>query len=507
MSDSTTPIERIYKIFISSTFSDSPERKAAIEAVIDRTHIPIALENFSPANETDLQVIKKAMKDSQVYILILGHRYGEIVPGLDISYTEFEYDLAQEYGLCTLIFQMKPEVITERRKELDPTKNKDNQELSNHDRLNRFHNKVKRHFKRFFVPGSDFKYIVQLALADGLSNCKKPGFIREPEDPKVLEGAKNEFIGDLISELQSYVLLYAETRINPEKKRSLAQFFVQEYLDRLLRKKVSLFFDSGSTLGFVAKEMSRDLAETVTLSDTAEPSIQIGTNNLLVYLLLGLKPKIPCTKFPWNPPGEPTYGATYGVIEKLVNRNPDYNMPPLDKSAQDEIVKLLQTPFTLTSYKKPTLLLGAAAGLQLTSNHTIVFPGGDLSEAKMQDLQAQISKCYGPEENSYHNKVFKRFMYKTGLPILIFLTGEKIDCPIRAGKSHFTLDSEFTWEQFYKHHPLAFCVGCTDEERKYAEVFRSLGFEVIEENSASQFSSFIARNAAFIEQFEQALLD
>ena len=49
MADSTTSMERIYKIFISFTFSDLPERKAAIEAVIDRMHIPIALENFSPA--------------------------------------------------------------------------------------------------------------------------------------------------------------------------------------------------------------------------------------------------------------------------------------------------------------------------------------------------------------------------------------------------------------------------------------------------------------------------
>ena len=503
MADSTTPIERIYKVFISSAFSDFAERKAAVEAVFERGHIPIALERFPPADESDLAVIEKAIKGSQIFILIQGHRYGELIPGEDKSYTEFEYDLAQKYGLMTLVFRKEPEVVAELRRALDSTKIKDNQEIANHERLSRFYNKTRKHFIQIFLPGPSFKYIVQLALADAVPNCKKPGYIPEPEDPAVLEGATNKLIGDLITEVQSFVTLYAQTRENPDKKRCVSQFFVQEYLERLLRKKVSLFFDSGSTLSFVAKEMSKDLAQAVTLSDTAEPSIQIGTNNLLVYLFLGLK--IPCTIFPWSPPGEPTFGATYGGIEKLVERKPDYNMPPLDKSAQDEIVKLLQTPFTLTSYKKPTLLLGAAVGLQLTDNHSVFFTENDLSEAKKEELKAQISKCYGPYEKSYHNKIFKRFMYKTGLPILIFLTGEKIDSQIQAGKSHFSLDSEFTWEQFYRHHPLALCVGCSDEERKYAEVFRSLGFDVIEENSASPFSSFIARNAAFIEQFEQAL--
>jgi hypothetical protein len=39
------------------------------------------------------------------------------------------------------------------------------------------------------------------------------------------------------------------------------------------------------------------------------------------------------------------------------------------------------------------------------------------------------------------------------------------------------------------------------------KVFRSLDFDVIEENSASSLSSFIARNAAFIKQFEEAVED
>ena len=508
MTDSTAPIDRRYQVFISSTFSDLDERKAAVEAVFERGHIPIALERFSPADETDLQVIKNAMKDSQVYILILGHRYGELVPGLDISYTEFEYDLAQEYGLKTLVFQMETPVIAERRRQLDSTKAKDNLELSNHGRLNKFHDRLKKHFRRFFVPGPDFKYIVQLALADGLSNWNKPGFIREPKDPAVLEGATNEFISELITQLQNFDKLYARTKKEPEKKRRVSQFFIQLYMDSILRKRVSLFFESGSTIAFLAKEMLQHFAGTVILTENGEPSIQISSNNVLAYLLLWLKARIPCTKFPWSPPVETTYGAALGGIEKLTGPRPDYSLPPLDKNANTEILRLLRTDFTLTSYRKPTLLLGAASGLQLTDNHQIVFSEEGISQDRKQELREQISKCYGPHVGGYHNKVFKRFMYLTELPIVIFLTGDKIDCPIEAGKCHFILDREYTWEQFYRTHPLAFCVGCKEEERKkYVAVFKSLDFDVIEENSASSISSFIARNAAFIQKFELELTD
>src|SRR5438105_7515790 len=159
------PTDRRYQIFISSTFQDlKEERKAAIEAVFKRGHIPIALENFSPQNEEDLQVIKSAMRDCQVYIAILGHRYGSLVPGQDYSFTEFEYDLAQEYRLKTLTFILADDVIEERRKKVDES------EKRHYGKLRDFHEKkAARHFRRKFTPGPEFKYIIELALADNLN--------------------------------------------------------------------------------------------------------------------------------------------------------------------------------------------------------------------------------------------------------------------------------------------------------------------------------------------------
>ena len=498
--------ERRYQVFISSTLKDlANERKGAMEAVYERGHIPLAFENFSPADTSDREVIERAIRESQVYLLILGHRYGKLMPGDEISYTEFEYDLAEKYGLMRLVFVMEPALITERRSKLDPNDKFDDLELKNYERLLRFHTRIER-FRRFFSPGPQFKYVVELALEENLHDSKRPGFIREPSDPALLEGVRNEFIGAIVSELTSFEKLYERTKEQPAKKNGLAHFFVQQYMDRLLENRVSLFFESGSTVAFLARAMSRPLSKAVKLEENGAPTIQISTNNVLAYLLLWLNARIPCTKFPWSPPVETTYGAAYGGLENLVSKDPDYVLPPFDDSARAEIRRLQNAAFSLTTMKRPTLLLGAASGLQLRDNHRLKFPKG-ISDRRKEELTAQLLTCFGPHVGSYHNKIFKRFMYDTKLPIVVFLNSDKIDSEIEVGKCHFILDSEFRWENFFREHPLAFCVGCgCDERDAYQRIFEEkLGFDCIAENTASPISCFIARNRPFIQDFESSL--
>ena len=506
MNDVSSPSDRRYQIFISSTFEDlKAERKAAVEAVFQRGHIPIALENFSPSDESDLQVIKRAMKDCQVYIAILGHRYGTVVPGKDYSFTEFEYSLAREYGLKTLTFILHDDVITKRRSELDCTK--DEGELRNFGKLKDFHKRVTDHFRSIFVPGPEFKGSVALALADNLYGWDRPGFIREPEDRSILETAKNEFIVDIIKELEGFPKLYERCSEEPEKKRVLANFFSECYMDDIRKKQVSLFLESGSTVAFVAKEISHLLKGHVTIGEDGSPNIQISTNNILAYLLLWLVARIPCTEFPWSPPEETTYGASYGGVDKnLVARKPDYASAGLDRKEQAEIQQLIKAPFSLPTMKRPVLLLGAASGLQIGLRHKLKFPKG-LSDSKRNEYELELSKCFGPHVGSYHNKIFKRFMYATNLPLVIFLTADKIDSEIEVGKCHFILDHSLTWEKFCATHPIAFCVGCTaDQMGEYAGMFTNLGFKITSGQAYTETTAFIARNDAFIEQFEHLLV-
>lgn len=58
--------------------SASEERRAAVQAVLDAGHIPAGMELFKAGNQSQLATIYKWIDASDVYMLILGGRYGSI---------------------------------------------------------------------------------------------------------------------------------------------------------------------------------------------------------------------------------------------------------------------------------------------------------------------------------------------------------------------------------------------------------------------------------------------
>ena len=92
--------KRKLQVFVSSTFTDlKEERQAAVEAILKAGHIPAGMELFTAGNKSQLDVIKQWIKESDVYVLLLGARYGSIEPTSHLSYTEVEFDYARELGL------------------------------------------------------------------------------------------------------------------------------------------------------------------------------------------------------------------------------------------------------------------------------------------------------------------------------------------------------------------------------------------------------------------------
>ena len=71
------------QVFISSTWTDMIlERQAVVEAILEAGHIPAGMELFSADNKKQFEVIKKWIRDSDVFILILGGRYGSRENGI-----------------------------------------------------------------------------------------------------------------------------------------------------------------------------------------------------------------------------------------------------------------------------------------------------------------------------------------------------------------------------------------------------------------------------------------
>ncbi len=82
------------QVFVSSTYTDLiEERQAAVEAILDAGHIPAGMELFK-AGKSQMKTIRKWIDESDVYMLILGGRYGSIDEESGLSYTELEYQYA-----------------------------------------------------------------------------------------------------------------------------------------------------------------------------------------------------------------------------------------------------------------------------------------------------------------------------------------------------------------------------------------------------------------------------
>lgn len=87
------------QVFVSSTYLDlKEERQAAVEAILSAGHIPAGMELFTAGDQSQWEVIKEWIRESDVYMLILGGRYGSIEPESGKSYTHLEYEYAVEIG-------------------------------------------------------------------------------------------------------------------------------------------------------------------------------------------------------------------------------------------------------------------------------------------------------------------------------------------------------------------------------------------------------------------------
>ena len=89
--------KRKLQVFLSSTYEDLIDhRLAAMEAILAAGHIPAAMEQFSPGDETAWEKIKAWIDESDAFILILGGRYGSVESSSGKSYVQLEYEYAVE---------------------------------------------------------------------------------------------------------------------------------------------------------------------------------------------------------------------------------------------------------------------------------------------------------------------------------------------------------------------------------------------------------------------------
>ena len=128
MDHKMTSQKKLYNVFISSTFEDMADiRKAVLEQLqYTEDYNPIGMEQFTAIDESQLDYIRDKMEVTDLYVLILGGRYGSLIPGENISYTHKDYRMAQAMtNIKVLAFVCKdPEDLPYKSYEQDPDKQK-----------------------------------------------------------------------------------------------------------------------------------------------------------------------------------------------------------------------------------------------------------------------------------------------------------------------------------------------------------------------------------------------
>jgi tetratricopeptide (TPR) repeat protein len=78
--------------------------QAALDAVGRARLAPVDMRYFAARDERPADYCQEQVRASDIYIAIVGFRYGSLVPGTGISYTELEFKTATNAGLPRLIF-------------------------------------------------------------------------------------------------------------------------------------------------------------------------------------------------------------------------------------------------------------------------------------------------------------------------------------------------------------------------------------------------------------------
>ena len=245
-------MKRKLQIFVSSTFTDLiPERQAAVSSILKSGHIPAGMELFTSGDKSQMDTIKKWIDESDVYMLILGGRYGSIEPISGISYTELEYNYAIEQGKA--LFAV---VITDASLE---AKIKSNGtaflEKENPQALKLFRTKVLSYISSFFDDEKDIRLSVHESLSDFSSSRDLKGWIQADE----LVDTKPLF--EEIKKLSDENNRLKDTLTELEKKSKLSQpsqnddfdetYEILNSIDIKIPASINKGVDSSSTLSSI----------------------------------------------------------------------------------------------------------------------------------------------------------------------------------------------------------------------------------------------------------------
>jgi hypothetical protein len=178
-------MQKKLQVFVSSTYTDLiDERQAAVGAILKAGHIPAGMELFTANDQSQWETIKAWIDQSDVYMLILGGRYGSVEANSKLSYTELEYKYAVDkkkplFAVVITEDGLERKVAALGTKAIEKTYGVE---------LQRFRETVLSNISSFFNDEKDIKLAVHESLADFAANRDLKGWVSGDavSDPKPL---------------------------------------------------------------------------------------------------------------------------------------------------------------------------------------------------------------------------------------------------------------------------------------------------------------------------------
>jgi hypothetical protein len=168
-------IQKKLQVFVSSTYNDLiEERQAAVEAILAAGHIPAGMELFTAGDESQMDVIKQWINESDVFLLILGGRYGSIEPTTRESYTQIEYEYALRQGKPVFACVIGDVALEARVKNHGTSVI----EIDHPEKLKEFKAEVLQRMSSFWNNSTEIKLRITQALSDISRRDELAGWVR-----------------------------------------------------------------------------------------------------------------------------------------------------------------------------------------------------------------------------------------------------------------------------------------------------------------------------------------
>lgn len=282
------------QIFISSTYTDLiEERQAVVEAILMAGHIPAGMELFAAGDKSQLETIRRWIKESDIFMLILGGRYGSIEESAGKSYIQLEYEYALELGKPIFAAVISEKHLNEKVK----TVSKAVSETEHSDLYQSFRKTVLSRVCKFFDDKKDLKLVIHESIPEVTRGRELAGWVKGDEvlDPKKILEEMSQLQGENIRLTKQMADL--QKRLSSDNYNG---YLFEELLNILKTETISL---DGLSVDANEKKIELPLIDVfLTYADTLAVGIAnfVGMRQDAKYAFFELAPKL----------------AIYGLTEK-----------------------------------------------------------------------------------------------------------------------------------------------------------------------------------------------